>query len=80
MLGDIWTKTPGYIIDKSNLESAKIVDAELITPKKGISFKAKSKDASIIFPDIITDDYGHAMIMARIRLAGARIHILRIIW
>lgn len=65
MLGDVWTNTPGYIIDKKILQSSEIINADLGEKEGKISFKALNDNASIIFPEVITDDYGHAMIMAR---------------
>ena len=46
------------------METAKTVDGNIFLKKK-IKFKSKTKDASIIFPEIVTDNYGHAMIIAR---------------
>ena len=65
ILGDVWTKTPGYIIDKEILQSSEIVNAELDEKEGKIRLKALNDNASIIFPEVTTDAYGHAMIMAR---------------
>lgn len=66
MLGDVWTKTPGYVIDGDSLQTATINNAELSQNGDEIQLKILNSNCSIVFPEIMTDEYGHAMLMSRL--------------